>query len=174
MLVFTVPGDHSRGVTICYALLISNAGFYRSRRSLKGVTICYALLISNAGPLWTVVERCGALWTVVDRCGPLWTVVDCCGPLWIVVDCCGLLWKLWTSCELLWTIVDCCGPFSETQKDSERLKAFTEKKRVTGKWQELLVKCNLLSRFPFLSCIVCPLTGSFWREVWREASLSTR
>ena len=32
-----------KGVTICYALLISNAGFYRSRRSLKGVTIWYAL-----------------------------------------------------------------------------------------------------------------------------------
>ena len=35
MLVFTVPGDHSRGVSICYAFLISNAGFNRSRRSLK-------------------------------------------------------------------------------------------------------------------------------------------
>ena len=33
---FTVPGDHSRGITIWYALLISNAGFYRSRTSLKG------------------------------------------------------------------------------------------------------------------------------------------
>ena len=32
MLVLTVPGDHSRRVTICYALLISNAGFYRSRQ----------------------------------------------------------------------------------------------------------------------------------------------
>ena len=32
MLVLTVPGDHPRRVTICYALLISNAGFYRSRQ----------------------------------------------------------------------------------------------------------------------------------------------
>ena len=29
------------------ALLISNAGFYRSMRSFKGVIICYALLISS-------------------------------------------------------------------------------------------------------------------------------
>ena len=53
-----------KGITICYALLIGNAGFYRglrpsnlqcwffnnrSRSALKVVTICYALLISNAG-----------------------------------------------------------------------------------------------------------------------------
>ena len=54
-------------------------------------------------------------------------VVDC-----SLVDCCGLLCTLVDRCGLLWTVVHPCEPFNETQRDSQRLQAFTDTQRVTG------------------------------------------